>query len=415
MGQERWTRWTAVLAQVSVVVAAFDHEFARGISLPLVLFVVLAPVWWPAVRRYELAVWIVALSGAALAWGAGLAVLTSADRAVDVGNALTFTGVLVAGIATIVFVLWARTFVPVTRIALLYGLGMLAKTIAFGGSTWKFDLSVPVTLITLGIAGRFASRLLPAALMLVLGGIGAMKDSRSYVALCVLAALLTVWQIVTDRGEATEDGSDQGGAASAAGPRRWSPALLLAAVGIVVYLVMSAMLTSGLLGAELQQRSVEQVQSSGSLIAGGRPEWSATRELVRLRPGGYGLGVVPAWADLQAGRAGFAAIHVDGSGYVENYMFGGAFELHSGMSDLWVNCGLAGVALGAFVIYCLIRNLSTMLALRRADTVVIFFTTVALWSMLFGPIFTDWQMICLALAMSMVPMGAVVRGRRGST
>lgn len=404
--QERWARWTAALAQAAVVVAAFDHEFVRGVSLPLVLCVVLAPVWWSAMRRYELAAWIIGLAGVALAWGAGLAVLTSADRAVDVGNALTFAGVLLAGIATVVFVLWARSYAPVARIALLYGVGLLAKTLVFGGTTWKFDLAVPVTLIVLGIAGRFANRFLPAALMLVLAGIGAMKDSRSYMAFCVLAALLTVWQVVTDAGDADRE---------AAGARRWSPALLLAAVGVVIYLVMSAMLTSGLLGAELQQRSVEQVQSSGSLITGGRPEWSATRELVLLRPGGYGLGVVPAWADLQAGKAGFAAIHVDGSGYVENYMFGGAFELHSGMSDLWVNCGLAGVALGAFVIYCLVRNLSTLIALRNADTVVLFFSAVAMWSMLFGPIFTDWQMISLALGMSMVPMGAVVRRRNGST
>lgn len=401
--ERRWARGTAVLAQTAVLLAGFDHFFLNGISIPLVLAVVLMPVWWPAVREYELAPWVVGLAVVALGWGAVLAMNTSIDHRLDMKVAQSFVGVLLGGVATMAFVLWARRFVPLHRVVLLYGLGLTAKTLLFGGTTWKFDFAVPVTLVVLGAVGFSSRRWLQTAAMVLLGLVGIASDSRSYFAFCFLAALLTIWQQVVRRPDG--DGSEENRG-------RWSPLLLLASLAIVAYLALSTLLTSGFFGQELQDRSIQQVEASGSLIAGGRPEWAATRELVELKPGGYGVGVVPAWADLEAGRAGFVSINVDPDGYVDNYMFGGQFELHSGLSDLWVSCGLAGVALGILVIFCLTRNLSTLLAGRRAATIVIFFCAVALWSMLFGPLFTDWQMITLALGLSMVPMAGTVVAER---
>lgn len=400
---DRWERWTSILAQACVLFAGLDHFFMNGISIPLLLAVVLLPVWWRAVRCYQLSVWVVLLAAVALLWGAVMAFNTSMDHQVDLKSAQSFAGVLLGGVATMAFVLWARRSVPLHRVVLLYGIGTMAKTLAFGGTTWKFDLAVPVTLLVLGVAGRWSNRAVSAGLIVLLGLVGVVNDSRSYFAFCVLAALLTAWQIVTstDRAERVP-----------VGVRRWTPLLLLMALGVVIYLGLSSLLTSGALGEELQARSVDQIESSGSLIAGGRPEWAATRELLRLKPGGYGLGVVPGWSDLEAGRAGFASINVDGSGYVEHYLLGTSFELHSGLSDLWVSCGVAGVALGVLVVFALCRNLSSLLAARSAETVVAFFVPVALWSMLFGPLFTDWRMISLALGLSMLPHAAQLRQGR---
>jgi hypothetical protein len=173
-------------------------------------------------------------------------------------------------------------------------------------------------------------------------------------------------------------------------------------VGVLVYVGAAALMTSGALGTEVQERSVTQISTSGSLIAGGRPEWAASLALFEMRPQGYGIGVVPSWTDLQTGRAGMASINVDAGGYTTNFMFGGAFELHSVVSDLWVNCGAVGFALAMLVLFCLVRNASFLLASREAATIVLFTTGVALWAVLFGPLYTDWRLVCVSLGLSML-------------
>jgi hypothetical protein len=138
------------------------------------------------------------------------------------------------------------------------------------------------------------------------------------------------------------------------------------------------------------------------LITGGRPEWAATRELVRLKPAGYGVGVVPDWTDRMTGKAGLASIGVDVDPFREQYMFGAQLELHSIAADLWAGYGWAGVALAAVVTFALVRSLSFALAGGQAPTYVLFAGVMALWYMLFGPIGSNWLDVCAALGFALV-------------
>ena len=117
---------------------------------------------------------------------------------------------------------------------------------------------------------------------------------------------------------------------------------------------------------------------------------------------GFGTGVVPGWSDLQAGRAGLASINIDAGGYTTNYLFGGGFELHSIVSDLWVTCGIAGLAFAAVVIFAILRSLSSQIAARQAATSVLFACSIALWALLFGPIFSNWIDVGVALGLVLI-------------
>jgi hypothetical protein len=230
--------------------------------------------------------------------------------------------------------------------------------------------------------------------VLTLGVIGVADEARSYFGVCLLAATLAIWQLrptryarrITDR-------------------YRWFHVALIAGLGIAVYFLTSALAAGGTLGGTLQERSTAQISRTGSLIAGGRPEWAATRELFELNPAGYGAGVVPNWADRMAGKSGLASLNVDAGGYADHYMFGPTFELHSVAADLWVGFGWVGVALAAAIVVVIVRSLSVLLSARRAPTYLIFACTLALWYVLFGPMYSNWLDVCLALGLAAIAMG----------
>jgi hypothetical protein len=86
-------------------------------------------------------------------------------------------------------------------------------------------------------------------------------------------------------------------------------------------------------------------------------------------------------------------------------MFGGSYELHSVAADLWVRFGWVGVALAAAMVAMMVRSLSFLLAARRAPAFVTFACILALWYMLFGPIYSNWLDVCLALGLAAVAAG----------
>jgi hypothetical protein len=188
--------------------------------------------------------------------------------------------------------------------------------------------------------------------------------------------------------------------------RNWFPAVLLAGIAATVYLFTMAMATSGALGQTVQERTTAQSES-GSLISGGRPEWAATRELVKLNPPGYGLGVVPNQTDRITGKAGLESINVEVDDFRERFMFGDQFELHSVAGSLWANYGWVGVALAATVTVALVRSLSFALAARQAPTYVLFAGIMALWYMLFGPMHSNWLDVSSALAFALAAAHAL--------
>jgi hypothetical protein len=379
---------TTLIAYVAVLVVGFDQKLVRGISGALVLGVVLVPLLWTVPRQYPLARLITVLSLSCVVSGLWLGTVVSADHRIDSYHRIEVIAILLGGLSVMVLVLWGRLRISASTLVVLYGLGGWAGAVYSQEFDWKFNLVTPTAFIVLGVLERFENRLLPAVAIVGVGITGVVAEARSLLGFCLLAATLTIVQLPRRR----EDGR----------AHRWFPVVVMVGLGLSIYLVAGSLLTSGYLGTELQQRSEAQVEATGSLIAGGRPEWAATRELVKMRPLGFGAGVVPDWSDLEAGRSGLTSINIDTGGYVNNYMFGGQFRLHSVASDLWVNFGLPGVALAATVLFALLRSLSTLIAERRATTSAIFASSMAIWFLFFGPMYTNWTAVCFAVGLTLL-------------
>jgi hypothetical protein len=400
-----YARATAIMVYVILVIVGYDFHVGYGASASLLLAILTLPLWIREYREYSLAPTIGVLTLVASITGIWLAMGSSIDHEINSYNRVAAITHLLSGIGAVALILWARKLMPLNRVVFFYGLGALAYPLVHHLHSWKFDLAVPTTYVVLGILEHYRSRILPALAIVGLGAIGIIADGRSYFGFCVLAATLTLLQIRPDR--------DRANTTKRAGRlTRWFPAIIVLGVVCAVYFISTALLTGGYLGTTLQDRSQAQVQETGSLLLGGRPEWAATRELMLMRPLGYGAGVVPSWTDLAAGKSGLTKINVDTGGYANNYMFGGQFRLHSVLADLWVSFGLPGLALGLVVIVGLIRSLSFLIAERRAATSVIFACSLGVWYMLFGPIYSNWLDVCAALGFALMLKGETRRGRR---
>jgi hypothetical protein len=400
-----YARATAIIVYVVLMIVGYDLRVGYGASASLLLAIVLFPLWIRDYRKFSLASAIGVLALVACVVGVWLSIGTSVDHAINAYNRVASVTHLLSGIGAMALILWARKLMPLNRVVFFYGLGALASPFLHHTTSWKFDLAVPTTYVVLGVVEQFRSRLVPAVAVLGLGAIGIVADGRSFAGFCVLAATLTLLQIRPERDESNPKRQK-----SRLG--RWFPAIIVIGVILSGYFIASSLLTGGYLGTTLQDRSQAQVDATGNLILGGRPEWAATRELMLMRPLGYGTGVVPSWTDLTAGTAGLSKINVDTGGYANNYMFGGQFRLHSVLADLWVSFGPVGLVLGLLIIVALIRSLSFLIAERRAATSVIFACALGLWYMLFGPIYSNWLDVCAALGFALMLRSETRRSRR---
>jgi hypothetical protein len=386
-----YARATALLAQLCVFVAGYELDIGVGASAALPLAVVLLPLWIRTLSRYTLARTVAVLGILSVVAGVILSELAAFDHAVSTAVRRQSIGLLLSGIAVFALILWARSLLPIHRVVMLYGAGGVAGALLASHVSWKYDLAVPVTFLVLGVLERGTSRLVPAIAVVGLGVLGIMDDGRSFFALCILAAALTVWQMSS---------RDRGLAAS-----RWFPVMIMGAVAVVIYLLTTALLSGGYLGSESEERSNVQIEKTGSVLAGGRPEWAATRELFLLRPIGYGAGVVPSWADVQAAKAGLSELNIELENQRRQYMFGGQFKLHGVAPDLWISYGWMGIALAVVMLIGLVRSLSFSIAARTAPTSVILAASLAVWFMLFGPISSNWPGVCAGLALVLTPAG----------
>jgi hypothetical protein len=150
----------------------------------------------------------------------------------------------------------------------------------------------------------------------------------------------------------------------------------------------------------VQARSVTQIEQSGSLLLGGRPEWTATLALMGERPLGFGLGVVPTPSDVLTAKAGFATVHIPtAEGYIENYLLDGRFELHSIVADLWTNLGPLGLASGLFMAFLVLRSTAELLSRRRAPALVCFLALRSLWVLAFGPLPSNVSEVAMTLGL----------------
>lgn len=388
---------TAALAAVAIG----THEPLLGpVTISLLVPLALIPVWLP--RLAPLKEKIIPLLAVGAIFGgfilnAWMAPTHRIANSVTIAQTALILEVAL-GAGTLI---WCRLTMGSAPTALLFGVGLLAGRVAHGLSPenpWKLDLFLPITIIALAFCWwlrNFVGEIMVLAVLIL---ISALNDSRSAASILATTLLILVWQRVRTALRVRST------------PVRVATGL--AFIGAITYFVMQAFILEGFFGENTRERSEAQIRSAGSLLLGGRPELGATVALLRANPWGYGMGTVPNASDINVAKTGMEALNYNpNNGYVERYMFGGGIEVHSVIGDLWLRCGLLGLAFALSIVIVVLQGALRRLANDRGGALTTLLAIQVLWDALFSPFYiTAAQVIILALGL----LAATPRTREGA-
>ncbi|SNR96788.1 hypothetical protein [Blastococcus mobilis] len=381
------------LAFAATTLIGFRYQLQPGLTTDIVATVLTLPLWISVVAAYKhirplIATGVImVLASLLLSWDTAASQPVSWETASGVVRFAVFT------IMSLGPLCWARTRIGVVGIALAYSAGAMLRGLLSSavdiGLLWKYGLALPVAYLLLAVLVATRARMrtcMTTFCMLAL--VGVLNDYRSYTGICLLTALL----LVVHRRQPLH---------SRALHKPLRTAALITALAASVYYLFSAAAVGGLLGSDIQAVSKSQAGGDSiALILGGRPEWAATLSLMMNNPTGYGAGAVPTSIDLAWAKEGLSSTTLGiGGNYVNDYMFGGAFKLHSLIADFWVNFGLPGLAwtlaLAAFFVMRLTRAPGD--PARRA--MVSFASIAGIWFLLFGPILSNLPDVIFLVAL----------------
>lgn len=383
-----------IIATVVPVVLGAGIGLPYGVKYGYVLAILLVPVWVTILPRYRGARPLVLLGLASVLSGLVLTGIAAGDHQISssllLDNTITLLG-LTFGTGAL---LWSRHVLGAPTAAVWFGIGMVAAiplgSGIDGSNPWRFGISLPLTVLLLALAWRWKSRPAEIAAILVIGGISSLNDARSGTAMLLMSAAFVAWQLRP----------------TAAGRRGSTVRTILGflVLGSAVYTIAQTVILGGFLGERTQERTQAQIDTSGSLILGGRPEAAATTSLISENPFGYGSGTLANLSDILVAKTGMSSIgYLPNNGYVENYMFGVGFEVHSVLGDLWIRYGLIGAALAVFLVILSFRTVADLLARRAASALIIWLAVRMIWNVLFSPLGTSVSLIMLFLAVGLLP------------
>lgn len=377
------------LAIVLTLALAIRFQLPGGIPIGFVLACAALPVTFVVMRRVPQAGALAILC--VLAMGSGLLLTLAASARTDwsiylaVSNSTEVLSVAVGAIT----LLWARQVLGLRATVLTYGVGLVLNLAVVGihaENPWKFSLSVPTILIVLSLPGVFGHRWREFVALLGLTGASVLSDSRSAAAMLLIAAALILYQ----------------GSRHAPKSRRTPLVVLqITAIGVAGYFAVQAALLEGMLGDAAQQRTEGQIQQSGSVLVGGRPEAGATIALIRENPLGIGSGTLVSYDQMMIAKQGMHGLGYDpNNGYVENYMFGSGYEVHSVIGDLWILFGVPGLLVAAVLGWVVLAGISRALSHRVAYGVVLYLALRTLWDLPFSPLPSALLTLAIALAVT---------------
>lgn len=392
---ERATALVRLVSSALVVLVALRLPGPAGVPLGTFAAIGLAPVVVPAARRFVGGPLLLVTITLSLVAGWWLSAWSAMDHARSERLAIEWTFHLVGLALGVAALLWARTVWSDAQVALFFGVGMVLGVASggVGGSNpWKFALSIPVSVLVLAVAALVGRWWVECLALGALAAVSMLNDSRSLFGMFLMAGALVAWQGWMRR---PSRGADRKRSALA-------HLLLLAVLGSGVFALGQSLMLEGALGEAAQQRSVEQIERSGNLLVGARPEMGAAFALVAERPAGFGLGVRLTLEEILVAKSGMAKLGYDpNNGYVERYMFGGAVEVHSVAGDLWALTGVVGLVLAAVVTGLLLRAVGVGLAGRSASALLLLLCLRGLWDMFFGPLYSGLAIYTLVLGLAL--------------
>lgn len=392
--EENWSRAEQFLAVIGTVVIAMRFQLTpQLLTAGDLLAVACLPLWFPALQRYVGARLWLFLGALCIPAGLVLSSLRAVDHQVRLGTSVVSTVMLVSLLCSVGFLVWAKDKISLGALVASYGAGLMlgisSTSALFSTNPWKFGFAIPVSILALGLAAMSRRRGAELAVAVTLCIVCGLTDARSAFALFLLTSALLAWQmrpkVTTRRGSAVR------------------AVIGIGILAVVIYNLGQALILDGLLGRETQVRTAQQIADSGSLILGGRPEIAATVNLMRVEPLGFGSGTIPNYNDIRAAKAGMAFIGYDpDNGYVERWMFGHGYALHSTFGDLWAIYGLAGLVFTGAITVLVLRRLGAALSARTASGALVFVGSLTLWNILFAPFYSGLRMMILVVALAMV-------------
>lgn len=384
-------RGAGIIPGIAILLCGANISFGSGVSTSLIVGVLLFPLWVSSLHGARTIRILLLLLGLCVFSGLVL-VLTRSDgfnfsEHEEFGFLATFIGVsCTIGIAT-----YAHRFLSVPTLALLFSIGWLLNTASradeMSENLWKYGLSQPLTLLILCLLHRSRISIQVSAL-LVLSVVGLIQESRSYSGFCLAVALLLIFSKIWKHSPTMRSRG-----------RIAVTGLAIGALGLVAFTEVTKLMSSGALGQEIQNKTLAQLNTSGNLIAGSRPEWAATLGLMKWQPFGYGPGAIPSVTDFSRAQDGLYAINVSATNnYFTQYMFGGQFRLHSIIADFWANFGIVGLLTAAVMLAILIAYVLRSFNAGVLPGYLAFLAVSSVWYLLFGPIFSNYPQTAFSVA-----------------
>lgn len=257
---------------------------------------------------------------------------------------------------------------------------------------WKGTLGIYVIILALLAAPSLF--IVRALLLATAAVVSSMNDARSMTLVAVISIVLIF-------------AFPMGNSTSSTATRRVILTTILAA-GVALWAM-----TTGLLGAAVQQRTLNQLSNPARFIWGARVEWASTLYLAERRPLGFGLGAALPQEDITGGIAAVRSIGGDWtSPYFRDNVFAERVDLHSTLANLWYHAGLGGVALAFVIALLLVRGLAATCSDMSSPTSAagIFSILMALWDLMFSPMANNDRIIIglifACVALTPLPKGA---------
>jgi hypothetical protein len=366
----------------------------QGLTVGILISVALAPVWLRPLWRMRGGPTILVLGALAPISGALLAWVFAVNHDHNISNAQQEVLLLVGLIGGIGVLTWARTVLGDAATASWFGIGLILALAQRGldfDNVWKFSLSIPIVVTSLALALFARWRTLDLGVLALLATVAILNDSRSNAAMLVIAMMIIVWQRFLQRYSRRSTPTTT-----------WVSMLLVSIVG---YFVMQSLILQGFFGRETMVRSEVQIETAGNLILGGRPEMGAAFALLSRNPLGFGVGITPNPTDILIAKNGMAQLdYAPNNGYVDQYMFGSGFEVHSMLGDLWLRFGIPGCLLAVALLFIVLRGTTYRMADRMAGGLIIYLMLQVVWDMFFTPFFfSTISTLMLAVALCLVP------------
>jgi hypothetical protein len=390
------------IAAAACIATGSWYSIGQGITVGIVAAIVLLPLWIGLLWRMRSGPLMIVLGMLAIVSGYVLTVIMSATHKINDGveaQNLFFIVALVGGIGALV---WARSIFGDGWTALWFGVGLCVAVATRGieaDNPWKFSLSVPVIVVLLAVCLLVGSRVLTMTTIVGLALVSALNDSRSSTSVLLVAAGLLAWEYILprDRTKASV----------------WRTIGAFAVIAFAAYNALQTFILEGWLGTAAQERSEAQIALSGSLIAGGRPEMGATFALLNFNPWGFGAGTVPTFQDILIAKTGMRSLNYEpNNGYVENYMFGGGFEVHSLVGDFWLRFGIPGLVLILTLLVTVIIGAARSVSQRRGYGLQLVLGVQVAWDCMFAPLYSvTLSTLTLAVARAHKPRTRATRGQ----